>query len=484
MPRTTLPPLLLPALARQGPEPLQRQLYHALRAAILQRRLPEGGRLPSSRALAAQLGISRNTVLAAYGQLQAEGYVDSRPASGLTVAALEAGVAAAGEGAALRGERRCSRRAAALVTDAEAETAAALPLSPRGIDAALFPAREWSRLLARRWRRPGPALLDGNDPAGFAPLRRAIAEHLGRSRGVRCAADQVVVVSGSQQALDLAVRLLLDPGDQAWIEDPGYGGLKAALRAAGAVPLPVPVDGQGFDPRAAERAQPGARVAFITPSHQFPTGATMPVERRLALIEWAARSGGWIVEDDYDSDFRYNGPPLAALQGLDPNGRTLYCGTFSKSMFAGLRLGWLVAPPDLLAPVLALRAAADGAPPLLGQAAMADFMAEGLLQAHLRRLRAAYGERRAALLAAATRHLAGLAEISAGEAGTHILAWLPEGRDDQALARAARAKGLGPVPLSRYRLRPGRPGLILGYAAHPPAVLEAAAAALASVLRA
>ncbi len=483
MPRTALPPLLLPALGRDGAEPLQRQLYLALRAVILQGRLAVGGRLPSSRALAAQLGISRNTVLAAYGQLQAEGYVDSRPASGLTVAALDTGPARTDPIPALCGERRISRRAAVLGAGMGGDTADALPLSPRGSDAALFPAREWSRLLARRWRRPGAALLAGGDAAGYLPLRQAIAEHLGRSRGVRCVAGQVVVVSGSQQALDLAARLLLDPGEGAWIEEPGYTGLKAALRAAGAVPMPVPVDGLGFDPRAAERQGGGARAAFITPSHQFPTGATMPVERRLALIDWAAHSGGWIVEDDYDSDFRYGGPPLAALQGLDPGQRTLYCGTFSKSMFPGLRLGWLVVPPDLVAPLLALRAAADGAPPLLGQAAMADFMAEGLFQAHLRRLRAAYGERRAAVLAAARTHLGGLADISAGEAGTHILAWLPEGADDQAVAKAARAQGVGPAPLGRYRLLPGRPGLILGYAAWTPAGLEAAVVVLARILR-
>jgi GntR family transcriptional regulator/MocR family aminotransferase len=357
-----------------------------------------------------------------------------------------------------------------------------LPLAP-GIPALdAFPAREWSRLLSRRWRRPDIDLMGGHDSAGYRPLRLSIAEHLGRARGVRCTPEQVVVVAGSQQGLDLIARVLLDPGHVAMVEDPGYGGLKGVLRAYGAIPAAVPVDEAGFDPRLAEQLWPTARLACITPSHQFPSGATMPVDRRLLLIDWAARKDGWIVEDDYDSDFRYAGLPLAALQGLDGAHRTIYCGTFSKSMFPALRLGWLVVPVDLLPSFLAARRLADMAPSILTQAAMADFMAEGLFTAHLRRMRALYAERRQVLLAAAARHLSGLVKVRSAEAGTHAIAWLPDGWDDRLIATAARADGLGPAALGQYRLHPGPAGLILGYGNMPSETIDPAIQALARVL--
>ena len=401
MARSATAPPVLPPLDPDGREPLHRQIYHHLRAAFLEGRLGVGSRLPGSRALAAQLSVSRNTVVAALDQLIAEGYLESRRGSGTRVAAppLLPSLARRSPAIAEGTGRVLSQRAQHL---AQWETPMArgslLPLAP-GIPALdAFPAREWSRLLARRWRQPNHALMTGQDAAGYPPLRAAIAEYLGRARGVRCTAEHVVVVAGSQQGLDLIARVLLDPGDQAMVEDPGYGGLKGVLRSCGAIPVAVPVDEAGFDPVAAERLWPTARLACITPSHQFPSGATMPLERRLALIDWAARNGGWIVEDDYDSDFRYGGRPLAALQGLDGGRRTLYCGTFSKSMFPALRLGWLVVPPDLLPSFLAARRLADMAPSILTQAAMADFMTEGLFTAHLRRMRALYAERRRALL--------------------------------------------------------------------------------------
>lgn len=466
MPRTAILPVVLPPLRTDDEEPLHRQLYRHLRTAILEGRIAVGSRLPASRSLAAHLGLSRNTVVAALEQLSAEGYVESRQGSGTRVAAMAAppsliGRSASGHSAT---PRRISQRAeASLAWEGPASRGVPLPLTPWVPALDHFPAQEWSRILARRWRRPSIELMVGHHAAGHPPLRAAIADYLGRARGVRCSADQVVVVTGSQQALDLAARVLLDPGDLAMVEDPGYSGMKGVLRSCGAIPAPVPVDEGGFDPLLAERLWPGARLACITPSHQYPSGATMPLDRRLALIDWAERHGGWIVEDDYDSDFRYGGRPLAALQGLDGGQRTIYCGTFSKSMFPGLRLGWVVVPPDLLSAFLTARRLSDMAPSSLTQAAMADFMSEGLFTAHLRRMRSLYAERRQAMLAAAQSQLAGLAEVTAGEAGTHAIAWLKEGQDDQALALAARAQGLGPSALSLYRLEPGRPGLILGY---------------------
>jgi GntR family transcriptional regulator/MocR family aminotransferase len=466
MPRIAVAPLVLPALEAKAGEPLHRQLYRHLRAAILQGNLSIGSRLPASRSLAAHLGVSRNTVIAALDQLAAEGYVESRHGSGTRVAAPPPPPSLAGRRTEIGPAegRTFSCRARQLAEwEAPAPRRSLLPLAP-GVPALdAFPAREWSRLLARRWRRPADELMGGHDVAGYPPLRTAIAEHLGRARAVRCTPEQVVVVAGSQQALDLIARVLLDPGDLAMVEDPGYGGLKGVLRAAGATLAVVPVDAAGFDPLLAERLWPTARLACITPSHQFPSGATMPVDRRLSLIDWAARKDSWIVEDDYDSDFRYAGRPLAALQGLDGGNRTLYCGTFSKSMFPALRLGWLVVPTDLLPAFLAARRLADMGPSIVTQAAMADFMSEGLFTAHLRRMRVLYGERRQALLAAAARHLSGLTEVTAGDAGTHAIAWLPDGWDDRIVAAAAHDQGLGLAALGQYRLHPGRPGLILGY---------------------
>jgi GntR family transcriptional regulator / MocR family aminotransferase len=337
------------------------------------------------------------------------------------------------------------------------------PFAPGVPDLAAFPHAEWRRVLGRLWRRPPVDLMCGIDPMGHLPLRQAIAEHLGRNRAVRCGPDQVMIMGGSQQALDLVARVLLEPGEAVLVEDPCYGGLAGVLRAAGAVVEAIAVDGDGFDPERAERHNPQARLAFVTPSHQFPTGATMPLSRRLALIHWAERKEGWIVEDDYDSDFRHAGPPTASLQGLDRGGRTLYLGTFSKSMFPGLRLGWLVVPAPLLPAFVAARRIADMAPAGLTQGAMAAFMAEGHFGAHLRRMRVLYGRRRRDLLAAAARILGPDLPVTAGEAGLHAIVWLPRGCDDFKVAEAARAQGLAPTPLSFHRVTNGPPGLILGY---------------------
>ncbi len=486
MARTAAAPIVLPPLDRQAEDPLHRQLYLSLRTAILEGRLAAGSRLPASRSLAQHLAVSRNTVVAALEQLATEGYVESRHGSGCRVAAHPVPPSLAGRSpqtAPDDGRRKISQRVRQFAdSEGPIPRRSLLPFAVGVAALDAFPAREWSRILGRRWRRPARSLLVGGDAAGYPPLRAAIAEHLGRVRGVRCSPDQVVVVAGSQQGLDLAARVLLDPGDLAMVEDPGYGGLKGVLRACGAIPAPVPVDDQGFDAALGERLWPQARLACVTPSHQFPSGATMPVDRRLALIDWASRVGGWIVEDDYDSDFRYAGRPIAALQGLDGNNRTIYCGTFSKSMFPSLRLGWLVVPEDLLGVVLDVRRLVDMVPTMLTQAAMADFMEEGLFTAHLRRMRGLYAERRQTLLNAAARHLGGLARITAGDAGTHAIAWLAMGHDDMALARRAQAVGLGPTALGQYRLHPGPPGLILGYGHMPAEKIDPAIQALARLL--
>jgi GntR family transcriptional regulator / MocR family aminotransferase len=354
-----------------------------------------------------------------------------------------------------------------------------------GLDA--FPFDLWTRLIARRWRRVPRQLLDYGDPAGYAPLREVIAAYLGEARAVRCEATQVIVVTGAQQALDLAARVLLDPGDTAWVEDPGYQGVRGALIAAGIRLAPIPVDGEGLDVQRAARRAPGARLVYVTPSHQYPLGVTMSLNRRLALLEWASASGAWILEDDYDSEYRYAGRPLAALQGLDTAGRVIYAGTFSKVLFPALRLGYLVVPPELVDPFVAARALTDRHSPSVPQAALADFIEGGHFARHVRRTRGLYAERQAALVRAARRTLGELLEVAPAEAGMHLVGWLPDGVDDCVAARAGLVHEVEATPLSAYRVRPAqrgeRGGLILGYAAYAPREIDDACTRLAAALR-
>lgn len=457
--------------------PLYRQLYDSIRQAVLTRRLVPGARLPSSRLLASELAVSRNTVLNAIDQLIAEGYLEARRGSGtyVTRALPEEALRVSSDRQALTG---ASRRVARLSAYPEQVRPAVRrmpgPLVPQergkprafrqGIPALdAFPRTLWGRLLAQSWRRSSYELLNyGGQPA----LREAIVAYLGAGRGVRCTAEQVIVVAGSQQGLDLAARVLLDPGDAVWIEDPAYPGAYGALLGAGASVVPVPVDDEGLDIAAGVQRCPGARLAFVTPSHQFPLGVTMSLRRRLELLDWASRSDAWIVEDDYDSEYRYTGRPLAALQGLDREGRVIYVGTFSKVMFPALRLAYLVVPPDLVEVFSTARFFAVQQPPLLEQTALAGFLAEGHFSRHIRRMRTLYAERQAVLIEAAQRDLSGLLDMQPAEAGMHLLGWLPEGIDDRLVSQRAAAHGVDAYPLSRYCLEPThRSALVLGYTA-------------------
>ena len=346
-----------------------------------------------------------------------------------------------------------------------------------------FPHATWARFTARRARRGGPDLLCYGDAAGWRPLREAIAAYLGTARAVRCSWEQVVVLSSTQQALSLAARLLLDPGDAVWLEEPGYLGARAAFLAAGARIVPVPVDDEGLDVDAGRAAAPSARLAYVTPSHQYPLGVTMSLARRLALLPWAQRAGAWIVEDDYDSEYRYAGRPIAAVQGLDRSGRVPYVGTFNKALFPSLRLAYLVTPPDLADAAVAARAISDGHPPLLAQSTLADFMGEGHFGAHLRRMRALYQERRDALLAAMAVHTSSRLRVGPADTGMHVTARLPAGVDHLALVARAVARGLEPRALSRHYLDPSvQPGLVLGYSGVLPAELARAARTLGELL--
>lgn len=487
MPKRPADPLFaLLHLDRARPFPLYRQLYEEVRAAILTERLRPGERLPSTRRLAGELGVARRTVLDAFLQLYAEGYVEGRIGAGTFVAhmlpeeLLQPAFSDAPDPPDLHGGGETPRlsdrfrRQQEAVPIALAEWPSPKPggrafvIGVPALDA--FPSALWGRMVARLGRGLQDDALSCDHPAGHGPLREAVAAYLAAARGVRCAAGQVVIVNGSQQALSLIAHVLLDPGDAVWVEEPGYFGTQGALLGAGAHVIPVPVDGEGLDVAAGRAQCPAARMAFVTPSHQMPLGVTLSLSRRLALLEWARGAGAWVVEDDYDSEYRYASRPLAALQGLDTAGRVLYTGTFSKVLFPGLRLGYLVVPPTLVEAFTTARLFADMYSPLLEQLLVTEFIQAGHFERHIRRMRALYAERQAALVEAARRDLAGWMEVAPAESGMHLLGRLPPGANDQAVARAAREQGVRVLALSRqYRGAPAQKGLLLGYAAVPPA---------------
>ena len=455
--------------------PIYRQLYTSLRNAILIGQLASGAQLPSTRALALELGVARGTILNAYEQLLAEGYVEGEMGGGTYVARelpdelLHAPSIQAFSLSQDQGGRTLSQRGMAM-----ASTAYASPydLSPvhvfrpglAALDA--FPLKIWSQITARRARQRSYDLLNYGDPAGYMPLRQAIAAYLGSVRAVKCDPEQVIIVTGSQQALDLSARVLLDPGDDVLIEDPYYPGAKGALLGASAHLMPVPVDKEGMCITQEMAHRVTARMVYVTPSHQYPLGVTMSLTRRLALLEWARRAKAWILEDDYDSEFRYKGRPLAALQGLDTSGRVIYIGTFSKVLFPALRVGYMVVPPDLVDGIVSARTTIDLHPPTLGQVILTDFLNEGHFGRHIRRMRELYAVRQAALVSAVKQELKGLLEVNANEAGMYLIGWLLQDIDDQRASQAAAAYGIEAPPLSTFRFEPGNSqGLLLGYTA-------------------
>jgi GntR family transcriptional regulator/MocR family aminotransferase len=477
------------ALSPDADAPLHRQLYDALRGAVLSGHLAPGARLASTRAMAVELGVSRNTVMAAFDQLLAEGYLEGRTGAGTYVTrtlpddALRARRTPPLPTSKSRRGRGVSKRGAALMANpvTQTRTGAARAFRPGMPAFDAFPLEEWARYVSRRWRAPAPELLGYGDAAGYGPLRQAIAQHLAVARGVRCDAGQVVIVAGSQQALDLAARVLLDPGDAVWMEDPGYQGARAAFAAAGTRIVPVPVDGEGLDVAAGVAREANAAMVYVSPSHQYPLGVTMSLSRRLALLEWARTAGAWVMEDDYDSEYRYAGRPLAALQGLDGDGRVIYLGTFSKVMLPSLRLGYLVLPPDLVDAFVAARAVADRHSPSVEQAALADFIEDGQLERHIRRMRMLYAERQAVLIDAVKRELAGVLELAPSPAGMHLPGWLVDGVDDRAASALAAEHGVEAPAISQYYAgAAARPGVVLGYAATPAKESRAAVRRLAA----
>ena len=481
---------LVAPVAMSG-EPLQRQIYGRLRAAILCGQLPPGTQIPSSRELARELRVGRNTVLAAVEQLITEGYLQSERGSGtfvhrtlpddgrFAVQAPAQRTVRAKPYAPFPSRIRKLMRVPALLPP-PGELRPFLPCVP-AVDA--FPFALWGRIAAHYWRRPPAQVFGLGETAGYGPLRRVVADYLAHARAVRCDPKQVIIVSGAQQALDLVARVLLEPGDTVWMEEPGYAGARASLMASGARVVPVPVDDEGLSVKRGRALAPRARLVYCTPSHQFPLGHTMSVARRLELLAWARQTRAWVLEDDYDSEYRYGSRPIPALQGLAASDQVIYIGTFSKVLFPSLRLGYLVVPDALVDTFSIVRAIATGPSSTMEQAVLTRFIEQGHFARHVRRMRTLYQERRASLQAAAAADLGGAIDLTLTGAGLHAVGMLPAGVDDQrVVARAARA-GLDFIPLSSLYQGPAlRQGLVFGFAPFVPATIQAAVRTLAQVL--
>ncbi|HLK19878.1 MAG TPA: PLP-dependent aminotransferase family protein [Bryobacteraceae bacterium] len=459
-----LSPLI--ALDRKRSKPLHRQIYDSFRGMILKRALQPGQQVPSTRTLAEELGISRIPVLGAYDQLLAEGYLESRAGAGTFVSSLlpeEAlrGRPGGGSGKAKPGSVVISRLSRSLPLE---WTRGSGSFSVGQIAYDHFPLRIWSGLVRRRLRTMRTSAMNYSDPMGSKKFREVIAAYLRTSRAVDCEVPQIMIVNGSQQALDLCARVLLDPGSPVWIEDPGYDLMRQALMLSGCRQVPVPVDDEGLNVAAGMKRCRKARAAFVTPSHQYPLGATMSVSRRLQLLDWAHRQSAWIVEDDYDSEYRFESMPIASLQGLDHGSRVIYIGTFSKVLFPSLRLGYMVIPSPLVDRFSAVRRASDFCPSNFHQAVLADFIEEGHFARHIRKTKQLYAERRGALVQAIKKVFGDELEILGAEAGMHLVVTLPQGFSDREISVRAAQQNLSLWPLSPCYAGPrARQGFILGF---------------------
>jgi len=482
-----MPPVaagLLPVISvdRAAPEPLHRQVYAGFRDAILRGDLEAGQQVPSSRTLATELEISRFPVLDAYAQLLAEGYFESRVGAGTFVStALPNQRTQSPPSAEFRDTARLTSRRSSLYPPYEPNPWrhgwGSFGVHQPALDE--FPFEIWSKLVVRHSRvlhvHNGPGVHPLGHPLGLDTFRDAVCSYLRTSRAVRCDPGQIMIVSGSQQALDITTRVLLDPGDAVWLEEPCYPLARAVLLGSGCTAIPVPVDQEGLDVAAGMRLAPNARAAFVTPSHHYALGVTMSAARRFQLLEWARDASAWIVEDDYDSEYRYESMPIPSLQGLDPSARVIYIGTFSKVLRPSLRLGYIVIPPDLVDRFIAVRFAMDIFPSYLFQEVLTDFMRAGHFVRHIRRMRALYKARRTALVESLQAEFGDFFRIQGTEAGMHLTVTLPTGFDDVEIATRAAKEKLTLWPLSPcYTAGPARHGFILGFANTPEDQMRAA----------
>jgi GntR family transcriptional regulator/MocR family aminotransferase len=466
---TSLPLSLSAPLAGTA---LYRWFYDELRSAILEGRIAPGARLPATRDLAREYKLARATVVSAFEQLKSEGYVEGRVGAGTYVSEvlpedfLQVGRTSAEKSGRPRRVRWSSyARRLQLFRGGEPRITRAFRANQAALD--VFPTTLWAQVVGRRLRRASAQLLSGGEALGYRPLRQAVASYLNASRGVKCSAEQVLIISGAQEALERAAHLLLDPGDSVWVEDPGYPGAAIVFGAVGAKVRPIPVNAEGLDLEWGQRRWTRAKLVYVTPAHQFPLGVTMSLRRRLALLEWARRSRTLIFEDDYDSEYRYQGRPIPALQGLDRADVVIYAGTFNEVLFPALRLAYLVVPQGMVDRFAAAQSVSMRHAPLLDQAALCDFITEGHFARHIRRMRELYAARLAVFLEASRSRLGGLLEIPDVEAGLQTVGWLAPGIRAERAAEEAAKYDVEVVPLDRYSSlrRSRRQGLLLGFAA-------------------
>lgn len=479
-------------LSAESTVPKFHQLSSQLREAILSGQLETGTRLPSTRELAQSLSVSRLTVQNSYEQLISEGYLAAHTGSGTFVAQLSAHDLSPNRPDTSQFNTdehllaRLSDRGQALQSGYQI---AHHLKSPRAFHAGTpaldhVPVQTWTRISGKHWRRARSPMLNYGDPHGYMPLREAIANYIRDARGVKCDADQVLVVSGAQQAFTLCAWALLNEGDTAWIEDPGHIAARKVLSGAGARIIPVPLDSEGIDIEAGLKKDPDPGMIMVTPSHQHPLGLTTSLSRRLELLQLAYRTGAWILEDDYDSEFRFNGRPLTAMQGIDEFNHTIYIGTFSKVLFPSLRLAYLVVPKALVSSFANVYSLLDRAAPTMPQAVLADFIREGYFTAHIRKMRNLYAERQQALLEAMAAYCQGLIRPEPTDSGMHLIGWLPDHLDDRAVARRASEHDVDVLPLSIYSMEAQQPpGLLLGFSCVDPVDMPDAARRLAEAIR-
>ena len=475
---------------RNADGPLYAQLYHLLQHGILSGHCPPGTRLPPSRQLAKELDIARNTVIQVYEQLTLEGYVSSEVGRGTFVADISHDLTQPVEKQTKQSESVRSASPARLssageqviasIGHSERQMGAFMPGVP---DVSEFPVKQWVRIQNRHWRDPDPVLFTYAPAGGLPTLREALASYLGSSRSVVCSSEQVIVTSGIHQVIDVAARLLCNPGDRVWIEEPSYWGIRNLLLSLGIEVVGIPVDGEGINPSAADMENP-PRLIVVTPSHQYPLGMVMSLARRLKLLEFARLTGCWILEDDYDSDFRYGARPLPSLQGLDEGSQVIYAGSFNKTLFPGLRLGYAVVPSTLAPQFASLTAELFREGQLVVQSIMADFLTQGHVGSHIRRMRILYGKRRIALLEAIDRHYGDKLPVIGDKAGLHVVLGLPDHVDDTAVSAHAAKAGIMARALSMYYVNANeaRRGLVLGYGCVRESLIPRSFATLAKVV--
>lgn len=473
------------------------QVSEYFRQAILSGSLEAGRKLPSSRHLAGLLKLSRITIVGAFERLQGEGYLETRIGSGTFVSSTLPDKLLRVHGAIVVQDSATSASRLLKLPDTTMDLLAQQSTN-RPIDVTLrafwpsmssletFPLQKWAAIVANEYRKSSRQSLAYGNPMGYGPLREAIADYVRTSRGVNCTAEQIMIVNGSQQGLTIAARTLIGRGAAVWMEDPGYPGAKDVFRAVGAIMIPVPVDGEGLSVQVGIQRGPGARMAYVTPSHQFPLGITMTVRRREELLGWALQSDSWIVEDDYDSEYRFDSPPVPALQGMDGNSRVIYLGTFSKVIFPSLRVGYLVLPKDLIPAFRATKEAEDLFTSVVDQAALTEFMRQGDFSRHLRRMRHIYGERRRCMTQALrARFTTSEFAIEGEEAGMTLLFGLPDTLNDLEVSSACAERRISISPLSLYYLERERcrSGLVLGYGGTDQIAIEKGVEILWDVVR-